>query len=256
MRLMRNFGENYSMEGIRKHIFKQSRAALPLAEPPKKSQQYLFSGKLKSAKKITGFRALYFHYCYLLGIFPKNRSKSNKRLHFLLRKDLLKLDAISQEAKPLAANRIDTVQQLVSYKEGLEVKMLTLTDHRKELYRSQRTTKVKSDSEKWEAISAEISSISKQLSQLRREEKLCDDIAIRSGVMREKIQAVRSNARPERRKHTMYNSDDATEQIVRISLEGTEVALKLTSSMAKNIAAALYAMMKNRDKNKIKGRQH
>ena len=34
----------------------------------------------------------------------------------------------------------------------------------------------------------------------------------------------------------MYNSGDAAEQVVRISLEGTEVALKLTGSAAKNIA--------------------
>lgn len=53
----------------------------------------------------------------------------------------------------------------------------------------------------------------------------------------------------------MTNSGDAAEQIVRMSLEGTEVALKLTGSMAKNIAAALYAVLKNRDKTKIKGRQ-
>ena len=53
----------------------------------------------------------------------------------------------------------------------------------------------------------------------------------------------------------MNNSGDAAEQIVRLSLEGTEVALKLTGSAAKNIAAAIYAVLKNRDKNKIKGRQ-
>ena len=53
----------------------------------------------------------------------------------------------------------------------------------------------------------------------------------------------------------MNNSGDAAEQVVRLSLEGTEVALKLTGSAAKNIAAALYAVLKNRDKNKIKGRQ-
>ena len=53
----------------------------------------------------------------------------------------------------------------------------------------------------------------------------------------------------------MNNSGDAAEQIVRISLEGTEVALKLTGSAAKNIAAAIYTVLKNRDKNKIKGRQ-
>ena len=53
----------------------------------------------------------------------------------------------------------------------------------------------------------------------------------------------------------MYNSGDAAEQIVRISLEGTEVALKLTGSAAKNIATMIYTVLKNRDKNKTKGRQ-
>lgn len=53
----------------------------------------------------------------------------------------------------------------------------------------------------------------------------------------------------------MYNSGDAAEQIVRISLEGTEVVLKLTGSAAKNIAAMIYTVLKNRDKNKTKGRQ-
>lgn len=53
----------------------------------------------------------------------------------------------------------------------------------------------------------------------------------------------------------MNNSGDAAEQIVRMSLEGTEVALKLTGSAAKNIAAAIYSVLKNRDKTKTKGRQ-
>lgn len=53
----------------------------------------------------------------------------------------------------------------------------------------------------------------------------------------------------------MNNSGDAAEQVVRLSLEGTEVTLQLAGSAAKNIAAALYAVFKNRDKNKIKGKQ-
>ena len=53
----------------------------------------------------------------------------------------------------------------------------------------------------------------------------------------------------------MNTSGDAAEQIVRLSLEGTEVALKLTGSAAKNIAAMIYAVLKNKDKTKIKGRQ-
>ncbi len=53
----------------------------------------------------------------------------------------------------------------------------------------------------------------------------------------------------------MNTSGDAAEQIVRLSLEGTEVALKLTGSAAKNIAAAIYAVLKNKDKNQIRGKQ-
>ena len=53
----------------------------------------------------------------------------------------------------------------------------------------------------------------------------------------------------------MNGSGDAAEQVVRLSLEGTEVVLKLTGTAAKNIAAALYTILKNRDKNKIAGHQ-
>ncbi len=53
----------------------------------------------------------------------------------------------------------------------------------------------------------------------------------------------------------MNSSGDAAEQVVRLSLEGTEVALRLTGSAAKNIAAALYTILKNKDKTKTAGRQ-
>jgi len=45
----------------------------------------------------------------------------------------------------------------------------------------------------------------------------------------------------------MNQSSDAAEQIVRMSLEGFEVAAKVTGSGAKNIAVLLYTIMKNRE---------
>ena len=48
----------------------------------------------------------------------------------------------------------------------------------------------------------------------------------------------------------MNSSGDAAEQVVRLSLD-----LRLTGSAAKNIAAALYTILKNRDKTKTAGRQ-
>ena len=150
-------------------------------------------GKWSKAKKVTGFRALYFHYCYLLGIFPRSKPKSNKRLHFLLREDLAKLDAISEETKLLVRNHIDTAEQLSSYKERLETKIESLTANRKALYRKQRTVSVKSDDDALVRVKEQITVISKELSALRKEVRLCEDIAIRSGVIKEKIRAVRED---------------------------------------------------------------
>ena len=50
----------------------------------------------------------------------------------------------------------------------------------------------------------------------------------------------------------MNTSSDAAEQIVRLSLEGFEVAAKITGSGAKNIGVLLYALLK--DKNKTSGK--
>lgn len=193
VRLKRNFGEDYTMEGIRRRILAQQKPERPLPEPEHKKRHATLRGDIKKARKITGFRALYFHYCYLLGIFPKNRPKSNKRLHFLLREDLTKLDKLSEEMKLLVRHRIDTDEQLFSYQDGLNGKIESLTAERKALYKQQRTVAVKSEPESLAEVKTQIGILSKELAVLRREVRLCDDIAMRSKVMREKIKAVRED---------------------------------------------------------------
>lgn len=192
VRLMRNFGEDYSLDNIRRRIVSQSR---PERKKPEQKPEILRArliGSLKTARKLTGFRALYVHYCYLLGIFPKSRPQQNrKRLHFLLREDLLKLDAITAETRLLVRNRIDTAEQLFSYRDEAQDKIAALTAERKQLYKLQRTAAVKADPEKSAEIKDRISALSKELATLRKEVSLCDDIAERSGVIKEKIKAVR-----------------------------------------------------------------
>ena len=52
----------------------------------------------------------------------------------------------------------------------------------------------------------------------------------------------------------MSVNGDASEQVVRLSLEGFEVIAKLTGSGAKNIAAMLYTMLKDKNKNQTRGK--
>ena len=193
VRLMRNFGEEYSIENIRRRILSQYIPEKPLAEPERKTRHYRMQGSMKTVRKITGFRALYFHYCYKLGIFPKDRPQNRKRLHFLLREDLLKLNNISQEVRLLVRHKIDTAEQLSLYKNGLEVQIEKLSAERKALYKKQRTVKCQSDPKLAEAVKKEIDGLTEQLKNLRREVHLCDDIAQRSGVITEKLKAVRED---------------------------------------------------------------
>ena len=204
VRLARNFGEDYTLESIRRRILEQSRPARPLPEPAPKTKRYRVSGNWKGRKKAIGFRTLYLHYCYLLGVFPKNKQQNRRRLHFLLREDLIKLDAITQEARLLGMHHIDTAQQLSSYKENLETRINSLTLQRKQLYRKQRTVAVKSDEEAFAEVKAEIDSLSRELITLRREVKLCSDIQVRSGIMQEHIKTIRedeASKRKEQKEH-------------------------------------------------------
>ena len=202
VRLIRNFGEDYSIENIRRRILSQTKAERKPSAPSRTVLRVRLIGSFYKTRKITGFRAQYFHYCYLLGIFPENKPKQNRRLHFLLREDLRKLDTITAETRLLVKYRIDTSEQLFSYRDGVKDKISALTDERKQLYKLQRTAAVKADPEKAAEIKEQISALSKELAALRREAVLCDGIAERSGVIKEKIKAVRKDNQPERKEKT------------------------------------------------------
>lgn len=170
VRLARNFGEEYSIESIRKRILSQQTAKLP-SKPTPQTKQYRLKGKIK--RKVRGYRALYFYYCYRLGIFPKKQTAPKKQVHFLLREDLLKLNNISKEVKLLIRNRIDTAEQLSLYKNQLEVKIEQLSAERKAM--NQKDIKQE---------------LTVQIKSLRCEIRLCDDIANRSSTIIEKLKKI------------------------------------------------------------------
>lgn len=190
-KLMRNFGEDYSMENIRKRLLAQHRPQREYRPPPKRCRLH---GDLKQAKKVTGFRALYFHYCYLLGVFPKKQNRPPRRVPHALREDLIRAQELTDEARLLSHHRIDTLEQLNAYQSDVRSQLADITEQRKSLYRKLRTKAVLADPARQEAIRAEIAVLSARLKGLRREVKLCEDIAQRSVSIRGKIQAAREEA--------------------------------------------------------------
>ena len=187
-KLMRNLGEAYSLENIRRRILAQRRPQREEAPEPKRCR---LLGDLKQAKKATGFRALYFHYCYLLGVFPQKQNRPPRRVPHALREDLIRAQELTDEARLLSRHRIDTLEQLNAYQSDLKSRLSSITEQRKSLYRKLRTKAVLADPAGQEHIRAEISELSAQIKELRREVKLCEDIALRSTSIKDKIQAAR-----------------------------------------------------------------
>ena len=184
-------GEDYTNERITERIRENSYAVKfsRFAEPQKTVQVFRVKGSLKNAKKIGGLRGLYLHYCYRLGILPKSRKQNYARLHYLLKDDLMKMEAISQETRLLCRNRIDTVEQLLSYKGSLETEMSELTEQRKELYSKSR----KSGGEEKEAVKARLTEITERMKFLRKEVRLCGGIEARNDTLKEKLTTIRAD---------------------------------------------------------------
>ena len=201
MRPARQLGEKYTLEGIRQRILQQEQAKRFLPEPKPRRRQVQLKGTFRKTRKYRGLRALYFHYCYLLGVFPRKRTQSRKRLHFLLREDLLKLEQITKEAQLLGTHRIDTAEQLSLYQSEVEQRIHLLTEQRRELYRQQRTVDVKNDSELASEVKADIAKKTAKLRQLRKELALCNNIAVRSGVIEERIRTIQEEQRKEEKQH-------------------------------------------------------
>lgn len=190
LKLERNFGEDYSLESIRRRILEEKPSAIPQEErlPEKKRYVVHVRGNLPK-RKIGGLRGLYLHYCFLLGILPKKRpSVSSKQLHFLLREDLAKLEQISRETRLLCRCHIDTDEQLFSYKGSLQEQMTQLSKERQRLRYQCRSIR---EEERLAEVKAEISGLTARIGELREEVVLCDGIAARSGLIRQKIQIVR-----------------------------------------------------------------
>lgn len=194
-------GEDYTNERIIERIRENSYAVKfsTIAEPKKQVKVYRVKGSLKNAKKIGGLRGLYLHYCYKLGILPKGKKQNYARLHYLLKDDLMKMDAITSETKLLCRHHIDTAEQLLEYKASLETEIQELTEQRKGLYSQSR----KSSGENREAVKTRISEITERLKVVRKEVRLCEGVLARSGNLKEKLSIIQADEKEQKRKEQM-----------------------------------------------------
>ena len=132
----------------------------------------------------------YFDFMRELHSIGNNLNQIAQKAH-VLGEDLIRAQELTDEARLLSHHSIDTLEQLNAYEADVKSQLTGLTEQRKSLYRKLRTKAVLADPARHEQIRAEIAALSGRLKDLRREVKLCEDIAARSLSLKEKIRAAR-----------------------------------------------------------------
>lgn len=157
-------------------------------QPP--VQRVRYRGKLpRRYPKVSGFMACYYHYCALLR--KAYHGKSTKRCYFLLREDFLLFSRYQQQTKFLWENHIETMDELLAYKENAEVQIQQLARQRKVLYRQKREPERAAREEK-------IKSLTQQMKALRHEVYICSDIETDAAEVQEKLRQAELAAQEER----------------------------------------------------------
>ena len=178
-------GEGYTLEEIRARILRNIHKQPPFPElVHHPSRRYQVRGKLRP--KVTGLRALYFRYCYELHIIVKH-PHSVKRVSFLLREDIAKLERLDAETRLLGKHHIGTVEELTAHRERSSAEVEALTAQRQELRKDLRRLNRRGDSAGIDEVKQQIRALSSKIRVVRRDVVLCDGIAQRSGQVRENL---------------------------------------------------------------------
>lgn len=157
-------------------------------QPTVRRARYL--GKLpRRYPKVSGFMACYYHYCALLR--KAYHGKSTKRCYFLLREDFLLFSRYQQQTKFLWETHIETMDELLAYKENAEVQIQQLARQRKGLYRQKREPERAAREEK-------IKSLTQQMKALRHEVYICSDIETDAAEVQEKLRQAELATQEER----------------------------------------------------------
>ena len=213
-------GYDYTLDGITDRILRNMRKQVPFPEVEKQHRgKYRYRGSFRKYPKATGFRALYLYYCYLLKIIVK-KPASVKKVSASLREDIVKLDWIIAQTRFLGANKIETAEDLQTKQKEIQVQIEKLTQQRRELRIALKRAQRQGDPAQVDALKAQIAALSAEVRKHRKEVKLCDDIAQRSGVVKENMEQIIRQQNTQGKESKQHEYDNRRSRTNRANVPG------------------------------------
>jgi len=184
---LKTLGENYTEDAISRRILNNYQVQRPLPTQTPQNRQAKLKGSFKAARKITGLRAQYLHYCYLLGVLPKNKPRRGP-LHPTLKIELIRINQYTDQIRLLWKYRIDNDEQLKEFIFEREMKIQSLISERNKVYNVLRRC---TDLETIEELKFGRDSISKQITTYRKELKVANGVVENTNKIREYVKLTR-----------------------------------------------------------------
>ena len=184
IRIERSFGMEYSIRNINERIMNSDMAKVPFPEEQRNYRRY--TGK-KQVIKIQFDRGslyrLYLHYCYILKVYPKSK-KTRIKITPEMRKEIKKMEEISDEIKFLCRNKIKTTKELFSYKELVTDELKNQMKVRNTLRRKRQKEK---EPEKRQKLCDDILDLSDKIKYLKQEVVYCEKIEEQNQKIKQNI---------------------------------------------------------------------
>lgn len=138
-----HLGEQYDRDGIFKRMRENDvwiagekysnyvkNTKLKTIQPKK----YILKGRFSSTRKITGLKALYLHYCYLLGYIPKKHQPLSPEM----KKAWRKIDRYSQEVRLISKQNLNTLDDVNSFISNSTEQIKLIENQRQHIYNKLR----------------------------------------------------------------------------------------------------------------------
>lgn len=183
--------DGYTEEDIKKRLagVRSGKSPMPEPLPRQPPRRYTVKNRpipRRPRQKLTGFRALYVYYLYLLGV--RKPAARRAPVPFSVRKEVTKLNRYAAQFRFLQANRVNSAEQLTMLGDALQAEIDALTEQRKNLYRQKR---------RGLDVEPEIQAINQMLRPLRQKLKTCGQIEQAVPHIRSQAQLCRDAQRKE-----------------------------------------------------------
>lgn len=187
IRVERTFGEEYSRESILFRIKHTASFKVPFPEYHTLTGRFKRKSKtsIKNKPKVKGLRALYYYYCYLLKVFPKQ--KYPPKFSKAMQEAIKKMDDYSNSARFLAKYNITKLTEIREYKSSAINKIVELKGLRENLWRKHKRVKT---FEEGQLICSEIQKLATKINELNKDIKLCDFIENNTLKMKDNIKEI------------------------------------------------------------------